>query len=68
MNSPTSAKQASPKPWLADLILLAAIWGASFFFMRIGVLEFGPLPTAAVRVVIASLFLLPLVWMRGLMP
>ena len=36
--------------------------------MRIGVLEFGPLPTAAVRVVIASLFLLPLVWMRGLMP
>lgn len=68
MNSEISAKQTSPKPWLADLILLAAIWGASFFFMRIGVLEFGPFPTAAVRVVIASLFLLPLVWMRGLMP
>ncbi len=36
--------------------------------MHIGVLEFGPLPTAAVRVSIAALFLLPLVWLRGLIP
>ena len=57
-----------PKSWKADFIMLAALWGASFLFMRIGVLEFGPLPTAAVRVTVAVLFLLPLVWLRGLLP
>lgn len=62
------AALASPKPWASDFILLAAIWGASFLFMRIGALEFGALPTAAVRVAIAALFLLPLVWLRGLLP
>ena len=59
---------AGPKGWKADFILLAALWGMSFLFMHIGVLEFGPLPTAAVRVTIAALFLLPLVWLRGLLP
>ena len=59
---------SGPKSWMADFVMLAALWGASFLFMRIGVLEFGPLPTAAVRVAIAALFLLPLVWLRGLLP
>ena len=36
--------------------------------MRIGTQEFGPLPTAGVRVAIASLFLLPLLLWRGLGP
>lgn len=36
--------------------------------MRWAVLEFGPLPTAGLRVAIAALFLLPLVWLRGLLP
>jgi drug/metabolite transporter (DMT)-like permease len=53
---------------LIDFILLAAIWGSSFLFMRIGTVEFGALPTAAVRVAVASLFLLPLLWLRGLAP
>jgi drug/metabolite transporter (DMT)-like permease len=47
-------------------VLLAAIWGSSFLFMRISTVEFGPLPTAAVRVAIAAAFLLPLVLLRGL--
>ena len=47
-------------------MLLAAIWGSSFLFMRIAVVDFGPLPTAAVRVGIAAAFLLPLVLLRGL--
>ena len=59
---------ANPKSWATDFVLLAAIWGASFLFMRIGAVEFGALPTAAVRVAIAALFLLPLVWLRGLLP
>lgn len=58
----------SPKSWITDFLLLAAIWGSSFLFMRIGTVEFGPLPTAAVRVTIAALFLLPLVWLRNLLP
>ena len=36
--------------------------------MRLGTVEFGPLATAAVRVAIAALFLLPLLALRGLLP
>lgn len=52
----------------AEFLLLAALWGASFLFMRLGTLEFGPLPTAGVRVAIASLALLPVMLSRGLWP
>ena len=51
--------------WVAEFVLLAAIWGSSFLFMRIGAVEFGPVATAAVRVTVAALFLLPIVWLRG---
>lgn len=50
---------------LTDFVLLAAIWGSSFLFMRIAVVEFGALPTAFVRVGIAAAFLLPLLAWRG---
>src|SRR5215469_3538352 len=63
--SPASKTQAAGRRWLVDLLLLAALWGASFLFMRIGAAEFGALPTAAVRVAIATVFLLPLLVMRG---
>ena len=63
MNSP-----APQKPWLTEFLLLAAIWGASFLFMRLSTVEFGPLPTAGLRVLIGSLFLLPLLMWRGLGP
>ena len=53
------------KRWLLDLLLLGMLWGASFLFMRIGTAEFGALPTAAVRVAIAAVFLLPLMFARG---
>ena len=51
--------------WLPEFILLAAIWGASFLFMRIGVAELGAFATAGLRVGIAALFLLPLALARG---
>ncbi|MEO8805762.1 MAG: DMT family transporter [Burkholderiaceae bacterium] len=54
-----------PRRWLIDLFLLGALWGASFLFMRVGAAEFGALPTAAVRVAIATLFLLPIALWRG---
>ena len=48
--------------------MLGALWGSSFLFMRFATLEFGPLPTAAARVGIATLFLSPIVMLRGLLP
>jgi len=46
---------------LLELPLLAAIWGASFIFMKIGVPEFGPVLFMAFRTLIASIFLLTLI-------
>ncbi len=62
---PPAAAAARPRRWWIDLVLLAALWGASFLFMRIGAAEFGALPTAAVRVVIAMMFLLPIALWHG---
>jgi drug/metabolite transporter (DMT)-like permease len=59
---------AAARTWVTDFLLLSAIWGSSFLFMRLGAVEFGPLPTAAVRVAVAAAFLLPLLWLRGLGP
>jgi drug/metabolite transporter (DMT)-like permease len=51
-------------PWLLDFVLLAAIWGSSFMFMRLGALEFGALPTAGLRVAVGAVFLLPLLLLK----
>ena len=51
-----------------ELLLLAALWGASFLFLRMGAGEFGPFALAGLRVVGASLFLLPLLAHRGEWP
>jgi drug/metabolite transporter (DMT)-like permease len=50
---------------IADLLLLAAIWGASFLFMRLGAAEFGPVALAFVRVAGAAVLLVPLMLLRG---
>lgn len=50
---------------IAELVALAAIWGASFLFMRLGAGEFGPVALAAVRVGGAALVLMPLLAWRG---
>ncbi|MBU9204028.1 DMT family transporter [Burkholderia multivorans] len=41
----------------AFLLTLAALWGASFLFIRVGAPEFGPVPLMAVRILIAAVFL-----------
>ena len=48
------------KAWLIDFILLAAIWGASFMFMRVASHEMGAFASAGLRVCIAAVFLVPL--------
>jgi drug/metabolite transporter (DMT)-like permease len=50
---------------LIDLLLLAALWGASFLFLRVGAAEFGPLALALVRCAGAAACLLPLLAWRG---
>ena len=54
--------------WLGDFFLLAAIWGSSFLFTHLAAVEFGALPTAAIRVTVASLFLLPIIGLKGHLP
>ncbi len=54
-----------PLPVLAEFILLSALWGASFLFMRLAVGEFGAFGTALGRVAIAAAVLLPMVALRG---
>jgi drug/metabolite transporter (DMT)-like permease len=49
---------------LADLLLLAALWGGSFLFMRHAAPAFGAVPLMWLRVVIASACLLPLLLAR----
>jgi drug/metabolite transporter (DMT)-like permease len=51
---------------ITDLVLLGAIWGASFLFMRVAAPEFGPVALIAVRVALAAALLLPLLVWRGL--
>lgn len=53
--------------WFIEYLLLSAVWGTSFLFMHVAVLDFGVLPTAALRVGVAALTLLPWVlWQRQL--
>jgi drug/metabolite transporter (DMT)-like permease len=51
--------------YLLELVLLSALWGASFLFMRIGVPEFGPIALISLRTGIAAIFLLPMVLVSG---
>ncbi len=50
-----------------ELVTLAALWGASFLFMRLGAADFGPAPLSFVRVLLAGVVLLPLLAWRGQM-
>ena len=50
---------------VAELLALAALWGAAFLFLRMGAGAFGPVALIAVRVGGAALLLVPLVAWRG---
>jgi len=53
---------------LSDFLVLSAVWGSSFLFMRLAAAEFGALPTAGLRVGVAALFLMPILLWRGQWP
>ncbi|NMM77962.1 DMT family transporter [Acidovorax sp. SRB_24] len=65
MNVPAT-KPASA--WLGEFVLLSSLWGASFLFMRLGAAEFGALPTAGLRVALATVFLWPILVHQGQWP
>ncbi|PTL76004.1 DMT family transporter [Vitiosangium sp. GDMCC 1.1324] len=67
MSSPALARTTFPShagAWLTplELGLLAAIWGASFMFMRIAAKDFGALPLVEIRLALGALVLLPFLW------
>lgn len=47
---------------IVQLIVLGAIWGASFLFLRLAVNDFGPIPLVEVRLALGSVLLLPFLW------
>lgn len=53
---------------ITDLILLAAIWGSSFLFIRLAVVDFGPFSLMAMRTGIGALILLPILFWRHALP
>jgi drug/metabolite transporter (DMT)-like permease len=52
------------RDWMTplELVLLGAIWGASFLFMRVAARDFGAIPLVEVRLALGSLVLLPFLW------
>ncbi|WP_159836251.1 DMT family transporter [Burkholderia sp. 8Y] len=50
---------------LAQLLLLAALWGGSFLFIRVGVTDLDVAPLMALRVGIGAAFLLIVLLVRG---
>src|SRR3546814_2456929 len=45
-----------------ELVLLGAIWVASFMFLRVAAPDFGPLALVEVRLALGALILLPFLW------
>jgi drug/metabolite transporter (DMT)-like permease len=56
--------QTMKKSDAAELLLLGAIWGASFLFMRMGANEFGGMALAGVRAIGATICSIPLLFSR----
>lgn len=56
--------QARGQDWRTplELLLLAAIWGGSFLFLRIASPIFGPVPLVDVRLALGALVLAPFLW------
>jgi drug/metabolite transporter (DMT)-like permease len=62
--SQTIVATAPRTDWLTplELLMLGAIWGGSFLFMRVAAPTFGPFALVEVRIVLGALILLPFLW------
>jgi drug/metabolite transporter (DMT)-like permease len=62
---PPSAPPLRPAAhWLTpvEIIVLGAIWGASFLFMRVAAADFGAFALVEIRLALGALILLPFTW------
>lgn len=57
--------QIDARDW-SRLIVLSVLWGATFFFTGVALKELPPLTLVFLRLSIATLILLPLLWINGL--
>ena len=64
--SASESKSESNLRWWPHLLFLGALWGSSFLFTQIVSKDMGPFPMAFMRVAVASLFLLPILLIKGL--
>ncbi|MHA7629882.1 DMT family transporter [Corallococcus sp. M7] len=64
LTHPQAVTPTFNRAWLTPLELggLAAIWGASFLFLRIAAPAFGPIPLVALRLVLGAAVLMPFLW------
>src|ERR1700709_2696000 len=62
----TSSRQPAMAKELALLLLLAALWGGSYTFIKLGVATIPPITLIAARTSIAGLLLLAIMRWRGL--
>ncbi|WP_410814761.1 DMT family transporter [Micromonospora sp. 067-2] len=58
MTADTTPDKAPLRSWLPGFVALAAIWGSSFLFIKVGVAELHPVQLALYRVVAGALTLL----------
>jgi drug/metabolite transporter (DMT)-like permease len=60
----SSVSPSTASAWLTplELMILGAIWGASFLFMRVAAHDFGAFGIVEVRLFLGALVLLPLLW------
>lgn len=60
----TSNEVAAVNSWRTplELIILGAIWGSSFLFMRVAAKDFGAVPLVEMRLGLGALILLPFLW------
>ncbi|RKG70352.1 EamA/RhaT family transporter [Corallococcus sp. CA054B] len=64
LTHPQAVTPTFNRAWLTPLELggLAAIWGASFLFLRIAAPAFGPIPLVELRLVLGAAVLMPFLW------
>jgi drug/metabolite transporter (DMT)-like permease len=60
MTTPATAVPAWKTP--LELIVLGAMWGASFLFMRIGAADFGAFALVEIRLGLGAIILFPFLW------
>ena len=63
----SQSSTTAPKPWRLLFVVIAAIWGGSFLFMRVAAEEFGALLSACLRMGIGAAVMLPILAWRGLL-